>query len=77
MLNVICFRTTESARLRESSVRQSLEQRIASEQDDIKQSKRRRQRQKILKPEVTRKVMANDNSVQLKRAAKEKVQSFK
>lgn len=77
MLNVICFRITESARLRESSVRQSLEQRIASEQDDIKQSKRRRQRQKILKPEVTRKVMANDNSVQLKRAAKEKVQSFK
>lgn len=31
----------------------------------------------MLKPEVTRKVMANDNSGQLKKAAKEKVQSFR
>lgn len=31
----------------------------------------------MLKPEVTRKVMANDHSGQLKKAAKEKVQSFR
>ena len=63
--------------MRESSVRKSLEQRVASEQDEIKEEQRRRRRQKMLKPEVTRKVMANDHSVQLKKAAKEKVQSFK
>ena len=70
-------RTTESTRLRESTVRKSLEQRIASEQDEIKQEQRRRRRQKMLKPEVTRKVMANDHSRMLKKAAKEKVQNFR
>ena len=58
-------------------VRKSLEQRRASEQDEVKQEQRRRRRQKMLKPEVARKVMANDNSGQLKKAAKEKVQSFR
>lgn len=71
------FRTTESTRLRESTVRKSLEQRTANEQDEIKQEQRRRRRQKLLKPEVTRKVMANDHSGQLKKAAKEKVQNFR
>lgn len=71
------FGTTESSRLRESSVRKSLQQRIDSERDEVKQGKRRRRRQKLLKPEVTRKVMANDNSAQLKNAAKKKVQSFR
>ncbi|KAJ7390827.1 hypothetical protein OS493_022386 [Desmophyllum pertusum] len=66
------FGITESTRLRESTVRKSLEQRVASEQDDIKQEQRRRRRQKMLKPEVTRKVMANDHSGQLKKLQKKK-----
>ncbi|RMX39851.1 hypothetical protein pdam_00013455 [Pocillopora damicornis] len=71
------FGITESARLRESTIRRSLENRRANEQEEIKQVQQRQRRQKILKPEVTRKVMANDHSAQLKKAAKEKVQSFR
>lgn len=71
------FGITESARLRESTIRRSLENRRANEQEEIKQVQQRQRRQKMLKPEVTRKVMANDHSAQLKKAAKEKVQSFR
>lgn len=71
------FGTTESTRLRESTIRRSLEHKKANEQEEIKQVQRRQRRQNMLKPEVTRKVMANDHSAQLKKAAKEKVQSFR
>lgn len=71
------YSTTESTRLRESTIRKSLDEKKTKEKLSEKEQRRKQRRMRKLQPEVSRKALANDNSWQLKRTADVKIKSYR
>ncbi|XP_032237239.2 protein FAM161B [Nematostella vectensis] len=71
------FGTTEATRMREGRIRESLKERRAREQAELKEELQRQKKLKSMRPHVARKVMANDSSWQLKKTSDVKIKSFR
>ncbi|KAK3730355.1 hypothetical protein QZH41_014854, partial [Actinostola sp. cb2023] len=68
--------TTESTRLRENRIRKSLEEQRTKDKEDEHEQRRKQRRLKQLRPQVSRRAMANDNTWQLRTTADVKIKSF-